>query len=100
MILPGIGKLPGVNIFSTDKFGMLLDVRWPVVRAEITSCFEMVTSFNNIFVGHTNTTYRNIDKPMKASNIYNLDTGGVKRGRLTIMNVEAKKFWQSDKING
>jgi serine/threonine protein phosphatase 1 len=38
------------------------------------------------------------DKPMKAANIYNLDTGAGRTGRLTIMDIESKKFWQSDPV--
>lgn len=58
--------------------------------------FEIVTKFNNIFIGHTNTMKWGIDKPMKAANIYNLDTGGAKGGKLTIMDVDSKYFWQSE----
>lgn len=58
--------------------------------------FEIITKFNNIFIGHTNTMRWGIDKPLKAANIYNLDTGGAKGGKLTIMDVDSKCFWQSD----
>ena len=58
--------------------------------------FEMVTKFNNIFIGHTNTMKWGIDKPLKAANIYNIDTGGAKGGKLTIMDVDSKQFWQSE----
>jgi serine/threonine protein phosphatase 1 len=58
--------------------------------------FEMVTKFNNIFIGHTNTMKWGIDKPLKAANIYNIDTGASKGGKLTIMDVDSKHFWQSE----
>lgn len=58
--------------------------------------FEIITQFRNIFIGHTCTTYWKCNTPMLASNIYNIDTGGSKGGKLTIMNVETKKYWQSD----
>ncbi len=35
---------------------------------------------------------------MKAANVYNLDTGAGGTGRLTIMEVATKQFWQSDPI--
>ena len=60
--------------------------------------FRMVTEFNNIFIGHTSTMNWKTDKPMKAANIYNLDTGAGYAGRLTIMDIESKKFWQSDPV--
>jgi serine/threonine protein phosphatase 1 len=58
--------------------------------------FELVTKFNNIFIGHTNTMVWGIDKPLKVENIYNIDTGASKGGKLTIMDVESKQFWQSE----
>jgi serine/threonine protein phosphatase 1 len=60
--------------------------------------FRMVTEFNNIFIGHTSTMNWKTDKPMKAANIYNLDTGAGCAGRLTIMDIKSKKFWQSDPV--
>jgi serine/threonine protein phosphatase 1 len=58
--------------------------------------FGIVTKFNNIFIGHTNTMKWGIDKPLQAANIYNLDTGGSKGGKLTVMDVDSKHFWQSE----
>ncbi len=62
------------------------------------SKFRMVTEFNEIFIGHTSTINWKTDRPMKAANIYNLDTGGGYSGRLTIMDVGSKQFWQSDPV--
>jgi len=58
--------------------------------------FGIVTPFNSIFIGHTNTMLWGIDKPLKAANIYNIDTGASKGGKLTIMDVDSKHFWQSE----
>ena len=58
--------------------------------------FYMKTTFNNIFIGHTSTLHWKTDHPMKAGNIYNLDTGAGRGGKLTIMNVETKKWFQSE----
>jgi serine/threonine protein phosphatase 1 len=60
--------------------------------------FRMITEFKHIFIGHTSTMKWKTDKPMKAANIYNLDTGAGRTGRLTIMDIESKKFWQSDPV--
>ena len=59
----------------------------------------MITSFNEIFIGHTSTINWKTDKPMKAVNIYNLDTGSGHSGRLTIVEVSSKQFWQSDPVS-
>jgi serine/threonine protein phosphatase 1 len=65
------------------------------------------TSFDEVFVGHTPTLNftqeerGNIpsDHPIRACNIWLLDTGaGWSGGRLTMMDVETKEFWQSDRL--
>lgn len=61
--------------------------------------FQMVSKFKEIFIGHTSTVNWKVDKPMKAANIYNLDTGGGHGGRLTIMELVTKDFWQSDPVS-
>lgn len=59
--------------------------------------FYIKTEFNFIFLGHTSTLNWRKDRPMKAGNIYNLDTGaGFNNGKLTIMNVKTKEWFQSD----
>lgn len=55
---------------------------------------------NEIFIGHTTTKTWKTDQPMYACNIWNLDTGcGFGNGKLTIMDIESKEFWQSDPAN-
>ncbi|PSK90840.1 serine/threonine protein phosphatase 1 [Taibaiella chishuiensis] len=60
--------------------------------------FTIATKFSEIFIGHSPTTHWGTDKPLTAFNITNLDTGAGHSGRLTIMNVETKEFWQSDPL--
>lgn len=52
--------------------------------------------FKTIFIGHTSTQFWGKDTPMKAANVRNLDTGGGWFGKITIMDVKSKKYWQSD----
>ncbi|OJV50953.1 MAG: phosphoesterase [Bacteroidetes bacterium 43-16] len=59
--------------------------------------YETITVFKEIYIGHTPTTAWETDKPMNAFNIYNLDTGAGNGGRLTIMDIDTKEYWQSDK---
>ncbi|WP_316834996.1 metallophosphoesterase [Pedobacter nutrimenti] len=56
--------------------------------------FKIVTKFKEIYIGHTSTT----GKPKKVFNIINLDTGAGHSGKLTIMDVDTKGFWQSDPL--
>lgn len=60
--------------------------------------FHMKTPFVEIYIGHTPTTKLGSDKPMQALNIYNLDTGAGHTGRLTIMDIATKAYWQSDPV--
>ncbi len=54
--------------------------------------------FNEIFIGHTPTTNYDQDKPMQAVNVCNVDTGAAFNGKLTIMDIATKEFWQSDVV--
>jgi len=55
-----------------------------------------VDGFTEIFIGHTTTINWKTDQPMHSGGVWNLDTGAGFGGRLTIMDVETKQFWQSD----
>jgi serine/threonine protein phosphatase 1 len=52
--------------------------------------------FSEIYIGHTPTLYFDSYEPMRAINVWNLDTGAAFYGKLSIMDVETKQFWQSD----
>jgi len=52
--------------------------------------------FNEIFIGHTPTVKFGSQFPMHAANLWDIDTGVKKNGRLTVLNVKTKHFWQSD----
>ena len=58
--------------------------------------FTMVPDFKEIYIGHTQTIQWETDKPLQAFNIYNIDTGTGESGRLTIMDIDTKEYWQSD----
>lgn len=57
-----------------------------------------VPDFPEVYLGHTPTTNWGSDKPLNAFNIWNLDTGAAHSGRLTIMDVDTKQYWQSDPL--
>lgn len=60
--------------------------------------FFDAVDFKEIYIGHTPTTKWGTDKPLRALNILNMDTGAGHGGRLTIMDIETKKYWQSDPL--
>lgn len=54
--------------------------------------------FNEIFIGHTPTLNYDVEEPMNAVNIWNVDTGAAFYGKLTILDADTKEFWQSDVV--
>jgi serine/threonine protein phosphatase 1 len=57
--------------------------------------FSIITEFKEIFIGHTRTPE---NEPLRMFNIINMDTGAGHTGKLTIMDVDTKMFWQSDPL--
>jgi len=56
-------------------------------------------ALHEVFIGHSPTTkYKPFkDEPMNRRNVWNIDTGACFNGRVTVMDVDTKEFWQSDK---
>lgn len=54
--------------------------------------------FKEIFIGHTPTLYFDVSIPMQGCNVWNVDTGAAFTGRLSVMDVDTKNFWQSDPL--
>jgi serine/threonine protein phosphatase 1 len=52
--------------------------------------------YKDIFIGHTTTEQYHTMEPIHACNVWNLDTGAGWTGKLTIMDVDTKEYWQSD----
>lgn len=74
---------------------MALDKNIPEDDFRYPSRFKL---YSEIFIGHTPTTRFNETAPMNFANVWNIDTGAAFKGKLTIMNVETKVFWQSDSL--
>lgn len=51
--------------------------------------------FEEIYIGHTPTLYYNEDVPMQGCNVWNVDTGAAFTGKLSMMDVDTKQYWQS-----
>lgn len=60
--------------------------------------FKIKNDFSNIFIGHTTTMNWKTTEPIIASNIINIDTGSGFAGKVTIMDVDTKEYWQSDTV--
>lgn len=51
-----------------------------------------------IYMGHTPTLEWGEITPMNRYNIWNLDTGAAYTGKITVMDINTKEFWQSDNV--
>jgi serine/threonine protein phosphatase 1 len=74
---------------------------------------KRLSKHKEIYIGHTSTTmwnYKNgfieggtigtkVTTPINACNVWNLDTGAGWGGKLTIMDIDTKEFWQSDFVS-
>lgn len=54
--------------------------------------------YNQIFIGHTPTIFYEIDVPIQALNIWNLDTGAGFDGKLSAMDIDSGTVWQSSPL--
>lgn len=55
-----------------------------------------LTDFDEIYVGHTTTLKYKTTEPIRKCEVISLDTGAGWNGKLTIMDIDTKEFWQSD----
>ena len=54
--------------------------------------------YQEIYIGHTPTTNYKETEPINSYNLWNIDTGAAFTGKLSLLNIDTKEFWQSDKL--
>jgi serine/threonine protein phosphatase 1 len=54
--------------------------------------------FHEIYIGHTPTINYGVSEPMKAASVWNVDTGAAFTGRLSALNIDTKRYFQSDVV--
>ena len=60
---------------------------------------EKVTSFEEVFVGHTPTINYGFNIPVFLKGVWLMDTGAGWWGRLSIMDIDTGEYWQSDPVS-
>ena len=55
--------------------------------------------YKEIYIGHTPTTNYGQDVPMNVANVWNIDTGATRKGKITAINIDTKEFVQSDYLS-
>jgi len=58
----------------------------------------MIQRYKEVYVGHT-TIYNFSHKPLKYGNVWFMDTGGGWEGVLSMMEINSKQIYQSDKVS-
>ena len=71
----------------------LLDMAW---KKQIDGHKCQLGKYKDIFVGHTTTELYNTLQPIHVCNVWDIDTGAGWSGKLTIMDVDTKEYWQAD----
>ena len=79
-----------------DKELLIWDRSLVFTAIEYEQYNQTIPHFKEIFVGHTPTQFIKESIPTKFSNLWMLDTGVYISGKLSIMNIETKEFWQSN----
>lgn len=87
------------------------------LESATTETIARMYKHSEVYIGHTSTTnwkckpyypeFTNphqaanapITVPMRRCNVWNMDTGGGWGGKLTIMDVDSKEYWQSDLVS-
>ena len=54
--------------------------------------------YKEIYIGHTPVTKINETVPVNKASVWNVDTGAAFKGKLSIIDVATKEFWQSDNL--
>ena len=54
--------------------------------------------YEEIYIGHTPTTNYDIEVPMQKCNVWNVDTGAAFLGRISALEIDSKKFKQSEVV--
>ncbi|WP_211229796.1 metallophosphoesterase family protein [Olivibacter sitiensis] len=54
--------------------------------------------FREIYIGHTPTLRYGITEPLHKANLWDMDTGVSKGGKLSAMDVDSKQIWQSQRV--
>lgn len=113
----GVGHEPYESNYYWDRTlweGALASKRsWENNPDLIPYMMKRLSKHEEIYIGHTATTNWNyksgfieggtfgtkVTTPINACNVWNLDTGGGWGGKLTIMDIDTKEFWQSDLVS-
>lgn len=95
----GPTKEPSEHVFFNDR--TLIEVAMSTKRdidPESPMYPKRLALFSEIYIGHTPTINYSSTHPIHAVNLWAMDTGASKGGRVSMLDVVTKRTWQSDKV--
>ncbi|TAI47740.1 metallophosphoesterase family protein [Flagellimonas allohymeniacidonis] len=102
----GFTNLKGVDFEYFDQLFYWDRTLWELAKAidsKLSPSDEdfpkRLSHYTEIFIGHTPISKTGEVLPKKAANVWNVDTGAAFKGKLTLMDVNTKEFWQSDPVH-
>ncbi|NBC82682.1 MAG: serine/threonine protein phosphatase [Bacteroidetes bacterium] len=96
------GCIPGKSIrkHTIDELIWYRSLVSRAVEAENAGVQEGLTSFDEIYIGHTPTIRFGFEQPFRACEVWLMDTGAGWHGKLSMMNIHTKEIFQSDAVPG
>lgn len=96
----GVGKEYCSTAFYWDRtlWEMALSIN-PQLSREDTGYPQRLANYKEIYIGHTPVTRIGKTRPVRAANVWNIDTGAAFKGPLSMIDVETKEVWQSDPVH-
>ena len=97
--MKGVTEEPFTYNFNNDR--TLLEMAFamdPTMSPESVFYPKRLKLYKEIYIGHTPTTKYEITVPINVMNLYDMDTGLSQGGRISLMDINSKEFWQSDSI--
>lgn len=102
--------------WDRDMWGLALMLDGREEETKNNGKYSRFRKHKEVFIGHTSTLSQKIKPhykeyqddrqpknggimiPMNRCNVWNLDTGGGRSGKLSIMDIDTKEYWQSDMV--
>ncbi|WP_368668124.1 hypothetical protein [Aquimarina sp. RZ0] len=98
----GVGKEEYESNYYWDRTlweaALLVDKVAAKTLSDILTTPQRLNHYREIYIGHTPTTNYKIGIPIKAYNLWDVDTGAGFKGKLTILDIDTKEFWKSDSL--
>ncbi len=85
------GFRPRVGVEKETKFNLV----WDRDLIKYAQEGNVINPYDSVFVGHTTTQTYGLSEPIRYGNLFMMDTGAGWNGKLSIMDINTKKYWQS-----